>query len=282
MFVKVVLVSNFDDAFCRQLEIDDSSHSSTSSEQCITKCISETIAHLGFTRESTSTNLGELSQIKLNEMQRTEAKKGMLPVVTNICGKITHPAQASVYTPEVRPYIKEVRNCFGTKYRVFSTACNFDTYVHQSSTLFRGCGRKHDIQHVIDHVFGESVDTITVHQIVSSSRLGHPVMAENNYLPSKLKSELQCQVTRVASADEVMFLHSFVLDDFSARFLQEHAMSSLSQVQDLSVRMNLCRTGVLNLFVSVPEGGGLLWEDEPQETLLMFCRCIHNVVWKAT
>ena len=272
MFVKVVLVSKFDDAFCRQVEVDDSS----CSQQCITKCISEMIAHLGF---ATSPNLGELRQIKLNELQRTEAKKSTLPVVTNICGKITHPAQASVYTPEVRPYIKEVRNCFGIKYRVFSTACNFDTYVHQHSTLFRGSGRKHEIQNVINHVFGGSVDSITVHQIVSSSRLGHPVMAENNYLPCKLKTDLRCQVTRVASADEVMFLHSFVLNEFAASFLQTHAMS---QVQDLSVRMNLCRTGVLNLFVSVPEGGGLLWDNEPQETLLSLCRFIHNVVWKAT
>ena len=272
MFVKVVLISENDDTFCRQLKVDANSHD----EAIITKCISDMVAHLGFTG---LTEIGNLRQIKLNEIQRTEAKNSMAPVITNICGKIIHPAQVSVYTPEVRPYIKEVRNCFGTKYRVYSTACNFDTYVHQSSTLFRGCGRKHDIQNAINHVFGESIDTITVHQIVCSSRLGHPVMAVNNYLSTKLKTELQCKVTKVASADEIMFLHSFVLTDFATHILQLHDMA---QIQELSVRMNLCRTGVLNLFVSIPEGGGLLWENEPQEILLAFCRLVHQVVWQAT
>ena len=119
MFVKVVLISERDNTFCRQLEINEAQSSSNHGEEIITKCISDMIAHLGFTG---LTETGNLRQIKLNEIQRTEAKKSMTPVVTNICGKIIHPAQVNVYTPEVRPYIKEVRNCFGTKYRVYSTA----------------------------------------------------------------------------------------------------------------------------------------------------------------
>ena len=66
MFVKVVLISENDDTFCRQLKVDANSHD----EANITKCISDMLAHLGFTG---LTEIGNLRQIKLNEIQRTEA-----------------------------------------------------------------------------------------------------------------------------------------------------------------------------------------------------------------
>lgn len=217
--------------------------------------------------------------IKLFENEKTIAKAPQLPKITNICGKIVHPTDETVYAPGVRPYIQLVENCFGTKYRVYTTACNFDTYLYQHSTLFRGSGRKSEIQEVINHVFGNCVDRITIHQVVCSARLGHPVMQKNSLIQRQLSDILCCEVTKCVSGDEIMFLHAFMLTKFDSSFLKS---INMEKVHDLSVRLNLCRTGVMNCFVSVPEGGGLAWEDEPQVIVHNFCRRIYDVVLESS
>ena len=98
-------------------------------------------------------------------------------------------------------------------------------------------------------------------------------------IQKQLSIKLQCQVTKCVSGDEIMFLHAFMLTDFDPLLMKSMHMEN---VQDLSVRLNLCRTGVLNCFVSVPEGGGLAWEQEPQMIVHNLCRRIYDIVWEST
>ena len=218
-----------------------------------------------------------LTEVRVNENERTEAKAKQTPKITNICGKLIHPHEVNIYSPGIRPFISEQHNCFGQLYCVYTTACNFHTGFSQSSTLFRGGGCREDIQLAIDHVFGASVDSTFLHMLVSSARLGHPVMAKNDLMMLMLSKAMKCSVTRCVSTDECMFLHAFRLQLFPHDILSKY---SLEHMQDLSIRINLCRTGMINCFVSVP--GGTDWKHNPQCVILDLCNDIYETIWKST
>lgn len=81
MFVKVVLISERDNTFCRQLEINESNHG----EEIITKCISDMIAHLGFTG---LTEIGNLRQrVSLPHINASNVLAG---VEINLSIRIVH------------------------------------------------------------------------------------------------------------------------------------------------------------------------------------------------
>ena len=231
----------------------------------------------------------QIARILVNNGGNTAANSKQTPVLTNICGKLTHPNDHNVYAPHVRPFIQSNNNEFGSSYCVYTTAANFYTGFEKVSTLFRGGGRKHEIQHAINHIFGHAVESTVMHLGVCSSRQGHPVAAKNGLIEETLRTALRCTVSRCVSGDECMFLHALELKDFDPAVLEQYGLQNVfkvkrrnkvAYVERVSVRVNLCRTGVLNCFVSMP--GGVDWALDPQDSVLRLCQEIHTLVWKAS
>lgn len=275
----VVAVTTRGDHFARQVSIADADAMLDATKHVI----DELCAHV---QEHTKQHI---ARILVNNGGNTTANSEQTPVLTNICGKLTHPSEQNVYAPHVRPFIQSNNNDFGSSYCVYTTAANFYTGFEKVSTLFRGGGRKHEIQHAIDHIFGHAVASTVMHLGVCSSRLGHPVTAKNELIEEALGAKLRCKVTRCASGDECMFLHALELKEFDPGVLEQYGLQNVfkvkrrnkvAYVERVSVRVNLCRTGVLNCFVSIP--GGVDWAADPQDSVLRLCQEIHTLVWKAS
>jgi hypothetical protein len=262
--VKIQVITSSNDAFYRQLPDE-------SNEQDRRKCIGKLCKHV---EQLTSTHV---VKIVINEDQSTFASPALMPVTANICGKLIHETSVNIYNPGVKPYVFKAPNNFGTMHCLLSTACTFHTGYDQTTTLFRGGVNVSEIDAAIKEAFPHSVQDCSVHQTVTTSRLGHPVAPHNNFIAQHLSTKCQCVVTKCLSTDETMFQHAFTLNSFDASFL---ATFNIAQDAECSVRLNICRTGVMNCFISVK--GGLCWSLNPVECLLQFSKALYSAVLQAT
>lgn len=262
--VKIEVVTSNGNVFYRQLP----NHSEVHERR---KCIGQLCKHV---EQNTAKNV---VKIIINEDQSTCALPALLPVTANVCGKIIHETSTDIYNAGVKPYVFKAKNNFGTMYCLLSTACTFHTGYDQFTTLFRGGANVSAIEEAIQQAFPHSVQDCTVHQTVTTSRLGHPVALNNSFIEQHLSSELSCVVTKCLSTDETMFQHAFTLSSFDASFL---AAFNIADHNECSVRLNICRTGVMNCFISVK--GGLCWSLDPVECLLQFSKALYSAVLEAT
>lgn len=58
------------------------------------------------------------------------------------------------------------------------------------------------------------------------------------------------------------------------------ASVGLSKMQSMKIRVNICRTGVLNFFVGIP--GGMDLKLQPESILLSVCQTLLGAISKAT
>lgn len=175
-----------------------------------------------------------------------------LPRCTNLCGKITHLAAAAIYSPGVQPYVRRTKNLFGNFTCVYSTHANFHTGAARSSTLFRGGSNTQNIKGAIAHIFMACyVHSVLVHNCVFTGNLGVPVSRSNAAVQQCLAADFECRALPLAAVcDENMFAISLLLKDFRTPLVAVAAGDS----PVASVRVNICRTGVLNIFVAAPGG----------------------------
>jgi hypothetical protein len=187
-----------------------------------------------------------------------------LPRCTNLCGKITHLAAAAIYSPGVQPYVRRTKNLFGNFTCVYSTHANFHTGAARSSTLFRGGSNTQNIKGAIAHIFMACyVHSVLVHNCVFTGNLGVPVSRSNAAVQQCLAADFECRALPLAAVcDENMFAISLLLKDFRTPLVAVAAGDS----PVASVRVNICRTGVLNIFVAAP--GGVDARTHLDETLL--------------
>jgi hypothetical protein len=201
-------------------------------------------------------------------------RKAELPRCSNLCGKITHVATKDIYNPGIRPYIRRTKNLFGLFTCVYSKYANFHTGAAMSSTLFRGGNRTADIKRAIEHIFIECyVDKIIVHNCVFTGNLGVPVSRNNSAVQKSIEEELQCRAEIIVClCDENMFAISCLLKSFKTPLLE--VGSGDSEVS--GVRVNICRTGVLNIFIAIP--GGIDARLHLDETLAPLAHRIFNAI----
>jgi hypothetical protein len=161
-----------------------------------------------------------------------------LPRCSNLCGKITHLPATEIYNPGVKPYIRKTKNLFGNFTCVYSKNANFHTGVALSST------------HAIAHIFvGCYVQSVLVHNCVFTGNLGVPVSRSNSAVQKGLQTEFECRAEPlVGVCDANMFAISLLLKDFGKPLVDVAPGDSAVA----SVRVNICRTGVLNIFIAVP------------------------------
>ena len=195
--------------------------------------------------------------------------------VVNICGKITHASSLYLHAPGCVPYIKKERNDFGLTDTVYTRFCNFHTGSNKTSTLFRAGTCSRAISESISHVFVlDTLLEVLVTNIVYNARLGRGVAACNTRIQHALEALKWGQIRLCMPAEECMFVHCFKLKITAPEVLQEIGYESVS------VRINICRTGVVNLFVGLP--GGLLLREAPERKVLPLCDMLLEAIRGAT
>jgi hypothetical protein len=175
-----------------------------------------------------------------------------MPRCSNLCGKICHTSTTDIYNPGIRPYIKRTKNLFGAFTCVYSKFANFHTGSAMSSTLFRGGNNTADIKRAIQHIFVESfVESVLVHNCVFTGNLGVPVSKHNAAVQASMEKELGCKSDKLVDlCDENMFAITCLLKNFAVPVIANDAGDSGVS----SIRVNICRTGVLNIFFAIPGG----------------------------
>lgn len=198
--------------------------------------------------------------------------------VTNMCGKIVHANYKHIYTPAIQPYITKESNNFGVTESVYTRACNFHTGLQNTTTLLRAGTSSKEIERAISHVFVlDNIVETRVHNFVYSARIGRPVSAQNKAIGRALEEGSGCRILTCLQIEESMFVHSFHVQMQSAEVLPDIEMPAAS---DVNVRINICRTGVVNLFVGVP--GGIPLHLEPETRILPVCAGLLEAIVRAT
>lgn len=195
--------------------------------------------------------------------------------VVNICGKITHSSSMYLHAPGCVPYVKKERNDFGLTNAVYTRFCNFHTGSNRTSTLFRAGTCSRLIAESISHVF--ILDTMLdalVTNIVYNARLGRGVAPCNTGIQQALTDLKLAEVRLCMPAEECMFVHCFKLD------LKQDVSAQHMGVDSASVRINICRTGVVNFFVGLP--GGLPLSSAPELRVKTLCTELFQAIMRAT
>lgn len=185
------------------------------------------------------------------------------PRCTNLCGKVAHYPNTDIYKKGVRPYVRRTKSLFGAFTCVYTKHANFHTGSARSSTLFRGGTSTERIKHAIAHIFADCVvHSVLVHNCVFTGNLGVPVSRSNGAVQRSLEAAFECDAQPLMAIDEQMFAVSLLLKDFRAPLVEVAPGDS----PVASVRVNICRTGVLNIFIAAP--GGVDARTHLDETLL--------------
>jgi len=209
--------------------------------------------------------------------QREELSEKPLSVV-NICGKITHGASLHIHNPGVEAYIKKERNNFGVSHAVYTRFCNFHTSNNKSSTLLRAGTSSQAIANGICHVFvTDSLLDVVVTNIVYNARLGRPVLQNNKRIMRAIKELALGPVRECMPVEECMFVHCLKQELTDPTTLQDLGLTNL---HDVSIRINICRTGVVNFFFGLP--GGLDIKLEPELHVISVCETLLQAIVNAT
>ena len=261
--IKITLVINGQNEFVRHVNEQDSAH--------VCKHITKLLKVFELLKEDLKLD-DNINRIVVDCDIHVKSMPLLLPYISNMCGKLTHISCKSIYNPAILPYVRTKKNHFGTFSSVSTKNCNFHTGSSLVTSLFRAGNNTSKILHSIKHVFVQDyIVDISVHNIVCSFRLGHPVSSKNNMLHLKLKSLNVANVFKCADTDDRMYLHAFILNKFDSEWLKSISTDSyeLGLCRLESIRINVCRTGVFNMFMSIPNGFKL--QHHPDKLVLPFC-----------
>lgn len=251
-------------------------------EKCVCQGITKLVNHFEQMKKDLQMD-EQIKRIVIDCDMKTKKMPSLMPYVTNMCGKLTHTSTNNIYNDNILPYVKIKQNQFGNFKSVSTQNCNFHTGSSLTTSLFRAGNNTEKILHSIKHVFVKDfiVDT-NVHNIVCSFRLGYPISSKNNMLLLRLKTLKIANVLKCIDTDDRMYLHAFILSDFDKNWLQSIDLQSyeLGLFRLENLRINICRTGVVNLFMSLPIGFKL--QDYPDQLVLPFCNFFFNIVQSCT
>lgn len=269
--IRIVACTNLDDELVRHVFVD------SCTEMCtVISRFKEEIE--GRRNEIMGEKQERVVSVRVQSNHQRQVFSVKAPFVANMCGKLTHTASLHLHTPGVIAYIKKERNNFGTTDTVYTRACNFHTGSSRTSTLFRAATSSEAITNMISHVFIlDNVLDILIHNIVYSARLGRPVAAKNNGIRSAIEKLGMGPVLICFPIEECMFVHCLMLNVQNADVL---AGIGLEQMKGMKVRINICRTGVLNFFVGLP--GGVNLSTQPEKHVVRVCEKLLQTILQAT
>lgn len=100
----VVAVTTRGDQFARQLSAGSDGDELSTTKHVIDELCAHVQEHSG----------EQIARVLINNVGNTTANLKQTPVLTNICGKLTHPCEHNVYAPNIRPFIQRSNNDFGS------------------------------------------------------------------------------------------------------------------------------------------------------------------------
>ncbi len=217
-------------------------------------------------------------KVMVQSNHKGETNKAEALSVVNICGKITHVTNLHLHAPGVKAYVQNKRNNFGVTDRVYTRFGNFHTGSNRTSTLFRAGTSSSKIRDAISHVFVlDNVQHTSVHNIVYNARLGRPVASKNDGIRHALVKLRIGTVLLCLPIEESMFVHCLKLSLQDTTVLQTLGLEGMA---DASVRVNICRTGVVNFFVGLPGGVPLI--SDPELRVVAVCETLLQAILSAT
>ena len=194
----------------------------------------------------------QVDKFTVHEQRIPEHLSFQDPFIANICGKILHFPLRDVHAIGVRSSVLRQVNEFGVFHCVYTSSCNFHTGSTKTCTLFRGGTSRTGVLEAIDHVFVHGgIEEVLVNNVVFSARLGHPVSPHNAKVVHAMRSLQVGSVQECGCTEDTMFVHSLVLQVESTAWL---AVYGFADDTNIRVRINMCRTGVLNFFFGIPGG----------------------------
>lgn len=214
----------------------------------------------------------DIASITHTALNKTRTLKQKNTYIANMCGKISHYATTQVYTPAVMPFVQRLKNRFGVFKCLYSPMCNFHTGCVGQTTLFRGAKSSQDIQYTISQGFIEEyVHSVKIHNVMASARTGMPVAKHNTLILKNLRQTFECEIQQSIDCDDCMFIHSFLFDKWSSKHELMFTLHSIS-----FLRVNICRTGVINMFLSI-RGGILLHEEAEHMYMPLFDKIVETI-----
>ena len=148
-----------------------------------------------------------------------------------------------------------------------------------TSTLLRGATSSKSIKMSIEHIFIlDYVQDVFVTNIVYNARMGRAVSVNNSAIERVIKKLNIGTVSKCMPMEECMFVHCFKVQILDISFLRNLGLSSLTNYA--SVRVNICRTGVINFFVGLP--GSILLSSEPELRMISLCKMLFESIMGAT
>jgi hypothetical protein len=173
--------------------------------------------------------------------------------VTNVCGKVEHYDVCRVTRADVDPYLHDLTDAFGSALCLYSRSCSLRISKALTNTLYRGGGCTRAIAELLDHaLLPATVKRNTVHMIVASARLGHPVLMRDDYLARRMAAEPAWTCEHHANEHEMQKCHGLKLHSFDPAWLRAHGLHGALCPQ--SCLVNVGRTGTVNAFVSISPG----------------------------
>lgn len=161
--------------------------------------------------------------------------------IINICGRLTHTyAHGCVVTDECRPLMKKSRDSFGLRTGIFTVCGNFMTSESNTTTLFRGAKRCHDVLEIAKYIFKtESVDAVVMHMLVAKSRLAHAVLVDSPQFEHALARRGPWTLSAVSVCEDMSYMKPLHLQ--------------MNDGRATSIRLHIYTSGVVFFFVTCPD-----------------------------
>lgn len=173
--------------------------------------------------------------------------------IANICGKVEHFDVCRVTRAEVDPYLRDISDAFGSALCLYSRSCSLRISKALTNTLYRGGACSAAVAEVLEHaLLPETVKSNTVHMIVASARLGRPVIMRDDFLARRMAAEPAWSCEHHLDEHEMQKYHGLKLHAFDPDWLRAHGLDD--PLHPHSCLVNVCRTGTVNIFVSITPG----------------------------
>jgi hypothetical protein len=191
--------------------------------------------------------------------------------------KILHPAAQEVHCPGMCPYVVRQRSNFGVFDCVFTQACNFHTCSSKSSTMYRAGASREDIsQRSCTCSYRKLCLTCSSTTWCTPPDSATPCRSTTRAFTVCLSSSASAVSILCMPMEECMFVHGLLLRVQNKEWL---AGFGVLDVSNLKVRINICRTGVVNFFFGL--AGGVPLQSAPEASLRPVCLALLQTVMGA-
>jgi len=170
---------------------------------------------------------------------------------TNICGKVLHCAAAHTIQPAVQPLVVHIDNGFGRFFALYGPNCNLQTSSTKTVTIFRAARRSRDVCVAIEHALTpESIIEVTVHMIVASARVSHPICLQCDYVDAVFRDDPRWTARTVVKTEEGAHMKSIRIFEVSGAWV---ASLGRGLKVPTNIMVNITKNGGVNIFMSIDD-----------------------------